>query len=74
VLETTYSFFLRSLQNDGGESGYPFGNLSLPVIQRGLGDDYQVRTGDTASNFEMTKKGDSLKRLAETLRYLAFQH
>lgn len=64
----TYPLFLGALQNQSVEPRNPFGDLSAPVIQRGLWHDDEMRTGDLLVEFQISKKGDSLQSFPQTLQ------
>lgn len=58
---------LVALQDNGPETRNPEGELSLPIIERRLGDDDEMRARDAAMYLEVAKEGDGLERLAEAL-------
>jgi hypothetical protein len=62
------AFLLRALQDDDVDVRCPVLELALPVLQRALRDDDDVRAGDAPVVLEVRKEGDRLERLAEALR------
>lgn len=66
IVDQLVTLLLGSLKNQHINFGRPLGKLALPVVESGLGDDDQVRTGDADDVAQVAEEGNGLQRLAET--------